>query len=389
MTDVSVPFNHLFAQFLPRQELILKTFMQTVTQSAYVGGSYVESLCRQLTERLGGGHLVPCNSGTDALTLGLVGALGWGRGEGEVITVAHTFVATAEAIVRAGYVPHFVDVRPDTWLIDPEAARRAVGERTVAVMPVHMYGAMGDGQALRRLFSDAPQAPLAFVEDACQALGSTYDGQPPGAYAHAAAYSFYPGKVLGCYGDGGALHTRYGELGRTAAAVANHGRVGDGSYAVAGMNSRLDNLQAGVLCAKLPALDDWLARRREIAAAYDQAFGGLESVRTLAILPRCRPNHHLYPLLLFGQAARDDLLVYLRSRRIEAKLHYARPVHHEPAYERFPGADSLPVTAVLAAHTLSLPLFPEMTADQVAHVTAAVRHWALTRRANLTERRPT
>ena len=305
------------------------------------------------------------SNGTTAIEL-ILNALGVGPGD-EVITVSHTFMATAGAILRTGATPVLVDVDEGTWTMSPEQAAEAVTSRTKAIVPVHLYGNPADVPAIAEL---APGIPI--VEDAAQAHGARYHGRAVGSDAVAASYSFYPGKTLGAYGDAGAVTTADPELALRLRRLRDHGRFGAKyEHASVGTNARMDEIQAAVLRTKLAHLREWIGARQRLCARYEERLSGA-GVQLQRIEPWAEPTWHLYVLL---HAERDRLASELRERGISTGVHYPIPVHRQPGMAGIPHrvqGGELPVTDELAATCLSLPIYPELGDDGVDRVAAAV-----------------
>jgi len=309
-------------------------------------------------------------NGTDALELILAG-LGIGAGD-EVIVPTNTFVATAEAVVTAGARPRFVDVLPDTLLIDPDAVAAAVGPRTAAVLTVHLFGQMADMTALSAVTA---RHGLVLVEDAAQAHGARFAGRRAGSWGAAGAFSFYPGKNLGALGDGGAVVSDDPDLIDRIRRLADHGRSDTDRYVheLVGRNSRLDTLQAAVLSAKLEFLSEWSEARRRHAAYYDAAFRGVPEIRTPAI---DEANESIYNQYTIRTDRRDALQAHLKAREIGTAIYYPIPLHLQQCFAYLgykPGA--FPESERAAKEVLSLPVYPELTEGQLGEVVEAVREF--------------
>jgi dTDP-3-amino-3,4,6-trideoxy-alpha-D-glucose transaminase len=313
----------------------------------------------------GARHAVGVGSGLDALVLGLR-ALGVGPGD-EVLVPGHTFVATWLAVVHAGAVPVPVDVSPGTGVWDPDAVAAAVGPRTRALLPVHLYGHPVD---LGPLLTVARRHGLAVLDDAAQAHGARDGGRPVGALADATAWSFYPGKNLGALGDGGAVTTDDPAVADRIASLRNYGSTTKYVHDEIGWNSRLDELQAAFLTVKLTRLDEFNARRATVARRYAESLGGLDLVLP-ATRPGTTPVWHLY---VVRSAHRDALRAHLAAHGVETGVHYPVPPHRQPAFAGTPlAAAHLPVADRLAGEVLSLPMGPHLTPDQQDRVVEAVR----------------
>lgn len=337
-------------------------------------GSRVEAFERDFSAWCGAGFGVGVNSGTDALFLALK-ALGIGPGH-EVVTVANTAVPTVAAIRAAGAFPVFVDVEEDTCLMDAAAVDAAVTPRTRGLLPVHLFGQMADMGALREL---ASRKGLAVVEDCAQAAGAEYLGRRAGSLSDIAAFSFYPTKVLGGFGDGGMAVTGSAEFAGHLRRLRFYG-MQDAYYSLEeGYNSRLDEVQAALLLMKLAAVDGAVAKRRRLAAVYDAELGGIDGLA----LPVVRPGRtHQYYAYTVRTRKRDELQAFLAVRGIETKINYPVPVHLMSGYRSLgcrPG--SLPVTERLAKEILSLPLYPEMPEENARQVADAVRLFFAGRRS--------
>lgn len=305
------------------------------------------------------------SSGTAAIRLALQ-VVGVGAGD-EVITTSHTFIATAEAITHTGAKPVFVDVDPRTYNLDPEKVEAAITERTKVIMPVHLYGQPADLGPLRDI---ATRHHLFLIEDAAQAVAAEYEGQRCGAIGDLACFSFYPGKNLGAYGDAGAVTGNDESLIAKVRKLRDHGRTTKYEHDEIGYGDRIDGLQAAILGAKLPHLDDWTEARRSHAQQYNELLSGTDLT-----VPHEAPNvRHVYHLYVIRVSRRDQMLEHLKSKGVGAGIHYPVPVHRQPAYlKQGYGGISLPVTEQVAGEIVSLPMYPELTLDQIEYVAQAVK----------------
>lgn len=362
-----VPLVDLRAQYEAHQDEFDAAVQGCLARSSFVGGSDHEAFRKSFAAWCGGGDVALVGNGTDAITLALVELLGQGDGSGEIVTTSHTFIATTEAIAQAGYRPLFVDIDPHTYLMDLDRVEAAIGPNTKAIVPVHLYGQMLD---MRRLRAIADRHKLVVVEDAAQAHGARFDGAGPGMLGHAATFSFYPGKNLGCWGDGGAVFSRDAALIRRIEMRANHGRMEKYLHQFQGVNSRLDGLQAAVLAVKLRHIDAWTKARRQVAAWYDELLAGDNHVRRPHVDPRAEHVFHLY---VVGVEHRDAVLQELNSNGIGAGIHYPVPLHMQPALSHLGYApEDLPLTRKAADRILSLPIYPELTRRQAERVARAL-----------------
>lgn len=330
----------------------------------YVLGQEVKAFESEFAAYIGTAHAVGVGSGTDALALALRG-LGIGGGD-EVVTVSHTAVATVAAIELAGAIPVLVDIDPQYFTLDPEKLEQAIGPRTKAVIAVHLYGQAADMDTILTL---ARRHGLKVIEDCAQATGGFYKGRRLGSLGDAGCFSFYPTKNLGALGDGGAVTTNDQNLADTIRSLREYGWRGDRISHIAGMNSRLDELQGAILRAKLPHLDSDNARRRAIADRYDAALSQL-----VTIPARRNSSEHVFHLYVVRVTGRDNLITRLKDHGVAAAIHYAKAVHQQPAYScRLKGSDALSHTEVAVEEILTLPIYPELTEQQVETVIAALR----------------
>ncbi len=305
-------------------------------------------------------------SGLDALKL-ILRAMEIGPGD-EVITVSHTFIATALAISSVGATPVLVEVDPSTYTMDPEAFEAAITARTKAVMPVHLYGQTAD---MGPILEIARRRGLKVIEDACQSHGARCNGQRAGSPGDAAAFSFYPGKNLGAYGDGGAVTTNDPVLADRIRTLRNYGSAKKYFHDELGENSRLDTLQAAVLNVKLTLLDEGNAARRAAAALYTEALQGVGDIITPSVR---QGSEHVFHLYVIQTGRRDDLQKYLLEQGVECLIHYPVPVHLQKAYASDPWKrGDFPLTEQLAGRILSLPVFPGITGDQIEYVCASIK----------------
>jgi dTDP-4-amino-4,6-dideoxygalactose transaminase len=356
-----------------RQYHSLKAEIDAAILGVLDGGEYVlgPALARfeqELAAYFQMKHAIGVNSGTDALWLALL-ALGIGPGD-EVITVANTFFATAEAIWFVGAKPVFVDIEPDTCNIDPAKIEAVITDRTKAIVPVHLYGQLAQLSAIAEI---TRRHHLLVVEDCAQAIGAAGDGFSIGELSDAVCTSFMVRKNLGAFGDGGAVLTNRDDIVDRIRALRNHGSLRRSHHSM-GYNSRLDDLHAAILSVKLKKIDEWNDRRREIAAMY---AGGLKG--TSLRLPIERPGYrHVYHLYVIETERRDEMLKYLNDAGIDAKTHYPIAIHQQEGYPWGKRADlnvSLPLTEKSAASVVSLPMFPELTQGEIDYVIDAVRAW--------------
>ena len=361
-----VDLNAQYERYRPELEEAIRKILR---ESSFIGGAEHDAFAREFAAWCGGGAVALVGNGTDALTFAISEVLGPGDGESEIVTASHTFVATAEAIINAGYRPVFADIDPLTCLLSLGAVGEAITPATRAIVPVHLYGQMLDMHALRAI---ADRHGLTLIEDAAQAHGAAFDGLRPGELSSAACFSFYPGKNLGAWGDGGAVFSKNSDLVTRIASRANHGRSGKYIHEIVGVNSRLDTLQAAILRVKLRYLADWNDARRRVARWYDELLADEPRVSLPVTNSRAEHVFHLYVVQLDD---RDSVREKLNATGIGTGVHYPIPAHEQPAFSYLGYApEDLPFTNQVAKRVLSLPLYPEITREQVERVVFALKH---------------
>lgn len=345
---------------------------EVINSATFIKGPKVAEFQAHLEQYTGAKHVINVGNGTDALQIALMG-LGLQPGD-EVITPTFTFIATAEVVALLGLTPVVVDVDWNTMNMDIESVRRAITPKTKAIVPVHLFGQCADMESIMAL---AEEHHLYVVEDACQAIGAQYTfsngkTKQAGTIGHIGCTSFFPSKNLGCYGDGGAIFTNDDVLDARMRAIANHGMVVRYHHDMIGVNSRLDSIQAAVLDAKLPHLDEYIAARQKAAAYYDQAFGNNDKLLIPGRQEHSTHVFHQYTLRVVG-ADRDRLREGLAERGIPAMIYYPVPLHQQKAYldPRYKEGD-FPVAEKLAACVLSLPMHTELDEEQLAFITSSV-----------------
>jgi len=361
---MAIPLVDLKAQFAALREEIMPAIAGALESMQLFLGPNVRALEEEFAAYCGVPFAIGVGSGTDALHLALRAA-GVGPGD-EVITVPWTFIATVEAIVYTGATPVFVDIEPRTYCLDVEALRRAITPRTKAVIPVHVYGHSCDMAPIMAL---ARQHDLFVLEDAAQAHGATYGGDSVGILGHAAAFSFYMSKNLGAYGEAGMITTEDEELAARVRMLRNHGDVGRHEHAIIGYNARLDEVQAAILRVKLRHLPEWVRLRQQHAAAYNERLADLP-VTTPYVADWAEHSFYLYTIRV---PDRERVIAALKEREIACALHYQRPQHKQPAcapYVTDPSA--FPECDQASGEILCLPMYPELTEDQIGEVCKAV-----------------
>jgi dTDP-4-amino-4,6-dideoxygalactose transaminase len=359
-----VPFLDLKAQYASIKSEIDAAIAAVVASCHFIGGETVRGFERNFARFSGAEHGVGCCSGTSALHLALLG-VGVERGD-EVITACNTFIATTEAITHAGARPVLVDVDEATQLIDPARIEAAITPRTKAIVPVHLYGQPADMDAVRAI---ARRRGLRVVADAAQSHGADIGGDRRKVLGDTTAFSFYPGKNLGAYGDGGLVATDDADAAALMRALGDHGSREKYHHLYEGWNYRLDAIQAAVLDVKLRHLEAWTEARRAHAARYDRAFAGSPAIPIRAVPGR----RHVYHLYVVRVPDRERTLAHLKEKGIGAGIHYPIPLHLQPAYAYLGlKKGAFPVAEKVVANIVSLPMFAEMTDAMVDEVAAAV-----------------
>jgi dTDP-4-amino-4,6-dideoxygalactose transaminase len=365
---VTVPFVDLVAQYNSISSEIDDAFHEVTASAEYILGRRVEQFEEAFARFVGTDYAIGVGSGLDALRLALL-ALEVGPGD-EVILPANTYIATALAVSDVGAEVVLVDCDPATYNIDPAGVASAINSRTRALLPVHFTGQAAD---MRPLLELAAGGRLEVIEDAAQAHGTTYAGQTCGSLGQLACFSFYPGKNLGAYGDGGMVTTSDAELVQRIRRLRNYGERAKYDHVVKGVNSRLDGLQAAFLSVKLRHLPAWNEARLRHADEYAEQ---LEGVGDIALQQRSASSSHVYHLFIIETSERDALREHLTNRGIQTGIHYPIPIHLQKAYEELGlGPGSFPHTERLARQSLSLPMYPELKHDQISAVAGAIREF--------------
>lgn len=364
---MEIPFVDLRSQYSQIKNEVDSAVLAVMNRGDFILGGAVAEFEREFADYCNVEYCVGVDSGFSALEL-IVRAYDIGPGD-EVITAANTFIATALAISNAGATPVLVDCDPVTYNIDVKKIEAAITTRTRAIMPVHLYGQTAD---MDFILAIARKHNLLVIEDAAQASGATYKGRRAGSLGDAAGFSFYPGKNLGAYGDGGAVTTNDPAIAEKVRLLRNIGQNVKYFHEVKGFNHRLDTMQAAVLMVKLPHLDDWNASRRRAAATY---------ASLLAETPLITPvtadyAEHIFHLFVVRMPNRNALMDHLKERGIAAGLHYPIPIHLQPAYiELGYERGDFPVTEAYAEEIVSLPIFPELDDKKVAYITDAIHEF--------------
>ncbi len=360
-----VPFLDLKKQYDQIGASVDSAVLDVIRSGNFVLGEPVAEFESAFARYCGVKHAVALNSGTSALHLALIAA-GVQPGD-EVITVSMTFVATAAAILYANAKPVFVDVDPKTWTMDPGAIERALTPRTKAIMPVHLHGRVAD---MTPILEIAQRHGLTVIEDAAQAHGAEYRGKRAGSLGSIGCFSFYPGKNLGAYGEGGAVVTDDDAMARKMRILRDWGQDGKYNHVLPGFNYRMDAIQGAVLKIKMDHIDDWTEARRSHARRYNKQLAGM----SLGLPAPETEERHVWHVYAVRAAARDRVASSLKQLGVATGIHYPIPVHLQTAYRDLGfGPGDLPVTEQLASELLSLPMFAELTDDQIKSVTESLR----------------
>ncbi len=366
---MKVPFLDLKAPYQTLRQPLHAAIDAVLESAAFAGGPFVARFEEEFAAYCGAPYAVGVGNGTDALWLVML-ALGIGRGD-EVITVPNTFIATAEAISLCGATPVFVDVDQVTYTLQPDALQQAITPRTRAIIPVHLFGQTADMDAILEI---ARPLGIAVIEDACQAHGARYKGKMAGTLGCAGCFSFYPGKNLGAYGEAGAVVTQDETLAAKIRVLREHGQPQKYIHSVLGWNARMDGIQGAILSVKLPHLDAANDARRAHARLYTELLADAPGV----LVPKeaCYARHvfHIYAI---RTPRRDELIRQLAAREIACGIHYPVPLHLQQAYASLNlPAGSFPVAEQCAREYVSLPMFPELTADQIRYVCGEIQTWS-------------
>jgi dTDP-4-amino-4,6-dideoxygalactose transaminase len=358
---MKIPLVDLKAQYASIKPDIDAAVQRVLDETDFIGGSAVTEFEKSFAAYCGTRSAVGLANGTDALQLSLL-ALGVGRND-EVITAVNTFIATSEAISATGARPVFIDNDPQTYTIDVKKIEEKITPRTKAIIPIHLYGQPAAMDAINEI---AARHNLVVIEDAAQAHGASFKGKTVGTLGRLACFSFYPGKNLGAYGDAGAIATNDEALADKVRMLANHGRLKKYEHEIEGYNSRLDTLQAAILSVKLRHLRAWTEKRQRNASAYSQLLAHAATIVTPVVHPDATHVFHLYVVRV---QQRERVQQALKDAGIATGIHYPIPLHLQPAY-KYLGlpTGSFPVAERFASEIMSLPMYPELSADQIAFI---------------------
>ena len=364
---MNIRFLDLHAQYTQIKDDIDRAVADVIGSSSFVLGPAVERFEKNFARFCGSQYAIGVNSGTSALYL-TIKALGIGSGD-EVITAANTFIATVAAIIETGATPILVDVDPITRNIDLDLIEESVSPRTKVIMPVHLYGSMVD---MDRLMNIARKHNLPVIEDAAQAHGASFDGKPAGSFGIAGCFSFYPGKNLGAYGEGGAVVTSDDNLAEKLRMLRDHGSLRKYHHDMIGCNARMDGIQGAVLDVKLKYLSQWNEARNDIARKYRQSLAGLP-----VVMPAEPDNsYQVYHQFVIEVEQRDKLQNFLKDNGIPTLIHYPIPVHKQKGYlDAGFKSGALPVTERMSERIVSLPIYPELKDNEIKYITDKIREF--------------
>ena len=371
----TVPMLDLHAQYRPIKAELDEAVLRVIESQHFINGPEVAQLEEQIARYSAAKHCIGVTSGSDALLIGLM-ALGIEAGD-EVITTPYTFFATVGAITRLGAKPVFVDIDPVTFNIDPYAIEAAVTPRTRCIVPVHLFGQCAD---MDPILAVADKHGLTVIEDAAQAIGSEYKGRRAGSMGTMGCFSFFPSKNLGCFGDGGAVTTNDPVLADKLMLLRNHGAKPKYFHKVVGGNFRLDTLQAAVLLVKLKYLDSWTEKRQEHAAHYMRALTGSATMGAV-IPPKVVQSRHIFNQFVLRATDRDALRDHLKQQQIGNEIYYPQPMHLQECFADLGHrVGDFPESEKAALSTVAVPIYPELTTEQLDHVASALVSFCADRR---------
>ncbi|MDP8218256.1 MAG: DegT/DnrJ/EryC1/StrS family aminotransferase [Candidatus Theseobacter exili] len=363
---MKIPFVDLKAQYKTIKNEIDEAIQSVIDETAFIKGKYVTQFEKAYAEKYGVKHCIGVANGTDAIYITLK-ALGVGKGD-EVITVANSWISTSETISQTGARPVFVDIDPDYYTIDHRLIEEKITKNTKAILPVHLFGQPAEIIKIKKI---CDKYNLHLIEDCAQAHFAEYNNQKVGTFGIAGTFSFFPGKNLGAYGDAGAIISNDDDFAVKARMYANHGALIKHKHEVEGINSRLDGLQAAILSVKLKYISEWNEKRLKNATLYNKLLAGVDGIA----IPQIRENvKHVFHLYVIRVADRDTLQKYLAEKGISTGIHYPTPLPFLRAYKYLGHkSEEFPVVSKYQDQILSLPMFPELTADQMEYVIESIK----------------
>lgn len=363
---MKIPFVDLKSQYLSIQPAIDEAIKSVITDTAFIGGKYVNEFKNEFQSAYGARHCVPVANGTDAIYISMK-MLNIGPGD-EVITTASSWISTSETISQTGAKPVFVDIDPKYYTLNHELLEKAITPRTKAIIPVHLYGQMCDIEAIKSI---CEKHGLHLIEDCAQSHFSELNGVKAGLTGITSTFSFYPGKNLGAYGDAGCILTNDDSLAEKMTMYANHGALKKHEHFIEGINSRLDGLQAAILTAKLPYINEWTDARISHASSYDNKLRGVGDLKLPVVRPGSKHSFHLY---VIKTSLRDKLKKYLGQNGVETAIHYpvALPLMEAYKYLGYSKED-FPVASAHQDEILSLPMYPELDDDKITFISDTIK----------------
>jgi dTDP-4-amino-4,6-dideoxygalactose transaminase len=362
----NIPFVDLKTQYNSIKAEIDSAIFSVLNETAFIGGKYVQNFEEQFASLYGVKHCISCGNGTDSLYI-IMKMLGIGVGD-EVITVANSWISSSETITQTGATPVFVDIEADYHTIDSELILSKITNKTKAIMPVHLHGQIANIEHIKEI---CDSNKLFLIEDCAQSHFSEYNKNRAGTYGIAASFSFYPGKNLGAYGDAGCMITNDSELANKLKMYANHGSLKKHQHQIEGINSRMDGLQAAILSAKLPHILDWTEKRIAVANQYSQNLTGIGDL----VLPKVRPNSkHTFHVYVIRTKRRNELMQHLKNNGVQTAIHYPVALPNLPAYSylNYKKEDN-PIASQFQDEMLSLPMFPELSSQQMNYVVDTIK----------------
>lgn len=366
--SMNIPFVDLKTQYSSIKESIDDAIRNVLEQTAFIGGQYVSQFEKEFAKVYGVKHVISCANGTDSLYI-IMKMLGIEKGD-EVITVANSWISSAETIGQTGATPVFVDVHPDYFSIDTNKLEKAITSRTKALILVHLQGQCCDLDEIEALCN---KHKIYLIEDCAQSHFSEFKGRRAGTVGIAGSFSFYPGKNLGAYGDAGCITTNDDELAARFRMFANHGALIKHKHEIEGINSRMDGLQAAILTAKLPHILKWTEQRIKNAEVYSNYLANIPQIKVPEVRPGSKHTFHLY---VIRAQRRDELMAALKLQGIETAIHYPTPLPLLPAYKHLQlDPEDFPVARQHQAEILSLPMYPELTEKGIEYVTECIKNF--------------
>ncbi len=363
-----IPFLDLKAQYKQIEQEVLPVLVEAMQNGNFIGGPNVSGFEEEFADFCESQFCIGVNSGTDALRFALLAA-GVGAGD-EVITVPNTFIATTEAISQTGALPVFVDINEDTYNMDISLVEQKITDKTKAIVPVHLYGQPADMDPLLEMVKEKD---IIIIEDACQSHGALYKKRKAGSLGKAGCFSFYPGKNLGAFGEGGAVVTQDIDIAKKIRILRDHGQSRKYYHDEEGYNGRLDAIQAGVLRIKLKRLSAWNNARRENAKYYNQLLSSIDEIKVPVEAEYATSVYHLYVILVND---REGLQKFLEEKGIATGLHYPLPLHLQKAYQHLKySKGAFPVTEKASEKLLSLPMYPELTKEQIDYIVTSIKEY--------------